>query len=92
MSGEVAAAKARAVYAGRHGGPQYSGSVTRAAGKANRAPEAVPGQDGYILDIDDVTSSVPALQGGTTATIDSPMPSRSSSARATGVGDRLSAH
>jgi hypothetical protein len=93
MSGEVAAAKARAVYAGRHGGPQYSGSITRAAGKANRAPEAVPGQDGYILDLDDVTSSVPALQGGTTtATIDSPMPSRSSSARATGIGDRLSAH
>lgn len=54
MSGEVAAAKARAVYA-KHRGPAYTGSVPV---KASRARAAVPGEDGYILDLDDVTSSI----------------------------------
>jgi len=90
IPGEVAAAKARAVYAGRHRGPQYSGSVSKAAAKASRPPEAVPGQDGYILDLDDVTSSVPALQGDGTATLESSMPRRSRPAHA--AGDRLTAH
>ena len=46
MTGEVAAAKARALYA-RHRGPAYTGSVP----KASRARTAVPGEDGYILDL-----------------------------------------
>jgi extensin-like protein len=90
IPGEVAAAKARAIYAGRHRGPQYSGSVSRPATKASRAPEAVPGQDGYILDLDDVTGSVPALERGGTGVLESPMRQRSSSARV--IGDRLTAH
>ena len=47
MTGEVAAAKARAVYA-RHRGPAYTGSLPP---KASRARMAVPGEDGYILDL-----------------------------------------
>jgi len=54
MTGEVAAAKARALYA-RHRGPAYTGS---AAVKASRARTAVPGEDGYILDLDGPTSSI----------------------------------
>jgi extensin-like protein len=54
MTGEMAAAKARALYA-RHRGPAYTGSVPA---KASRARTAVPGEDGYILDLDDVTSSI----------------------------------
>jgi hypothetical protein len=46
MTGEVAAAKARALYA-KHRGPAYTGS----APKASRAQTAVPGEDGYILDL-----------------------------------------
>ena len=54
MSGEVAAAKARALYA-KYRGPAYTGSVPV---KASRARVAVPGEDGYILDLDDVTGSI----------------------------------
>jgi hypothetical protein len=54
MTGEMAAAKARALYA-KHRGPAYTGSVPV---KASRARPAVPGEDGYILDLDDVTSSI----------------------------------
>ena len=54
MTGEMAAAKARALYA-KHRGPAYTGSVPV---KASRARAAVPGEDGYILDLDDVTSSI----------------------------------
>ena len=48
ISGEVAAAQARAVYA-RHRGPAYTGSVARpAAEKHRKAPIAIPGEDGDI--------------------------------------------
>src|SRR5262245_15438623 len=55
MTGEMAAAKARALYA-KHRGPAYTSSVP----KASRARTAVPGEDGYILDLEnlgDVTSA-----------------------------------
>jgi hypothetical protein len=51
ISGEAAAAKARATYA-KHRGPAYTGSVPV---KASRAQTAIPGEDGYILDLDDAT-------------------------------------
>ncbi|HEU5444454.1 MAG TPA: extensin family protein, partial [Pseudolabrys sp.] len=54
MTGEMAAAKARALYA-KHRGPAYTGSVPV---KASRARTAVPGEDGYILDLEDVTGSI----------------------------------
>ncbi|HEY8273434.1 MAG TPA: extensin family protein [Pseudolabrys sp.] len=53
MTGEMAAAKARALYA-RHRGPAFTGSVPV---KASRARTAVPGEDGYILDLEDVTGA-----------------------------------
>jgi hypothetical protein len=52
ISGEVAAARARAVYA-KQRGPAYTGSARSA--KVSRRPAAVPGEDGYILDLDNVT-------------------------------------
>jgi hypothetical protein len=54
MTGEMAAAKARALYA-KHRGPAYTGSVPV---KVSRARAAVPGEDGYILDLDDATGSI----------------------------------
>ena len=60
ISGAVAAAKARAVYA-RHRGPAYTGSVSK-SGQASRALAAVPGEDGYILDLDDARRSPPRPQ------------------------------
>jgi hypothetical protein len=47
MTGEIAAAKARALYA-RHRGPAYTSSVPA---KGTGARTAVPGEDGYILDL-----------------------------------------
>lgn len=55
ISGEVAAAKARAVYA-KHRGPAYTSSVSK-SGAASRAVMAVPGEDGYILDLDEIRRS-----------------------------------
>jgi hypothetical protein len=49
MTGEMAAAKARALYA-KHRGPAYTSSVP----KASRARTAVPGEDGYILDLENL--------------------------------------
>ncbi len=46
IPGEVAAAKARSLYASKHGVPAYTGSVAARAGKL---PVAVPGQDGYVV-------------------------------------------
>ena len=56
IPGEVVAARARAVYAAKHGAPAYTGSVTR----ASKLPEAIPGEDGYVADDNDVTGSVGA--------------------------------
>ena len=53
MTGEMAAAKARALYA-RHRGPAYTGSVPV---KASRVRAAVPGEDGYILDLENAAGA-----------------------------------
>ncbi len=59
IPGEVVAARARAVYAGKHGAPAYTGSIA----KASKLPVAVPGQDGYVAgDDDDVTGSIGAVR------------------------------
>ena len=50
MSGEVAAAKARAVYASRQRGPAYDQRDSGPTPKRSRAPAAIPGEDGYLLD------------------------------------------
>jgi hypothetical protein len=52
MSGEVAAAKARAMYAGRQRNPAFTSSL-RGMAKSGRWQRAVPGEDGYN-DTDDV--------------------------------------
>ncbi len=50
IPGYIAAEKARARYAARHRGPAYTGSIRR---RADKAPLAVPGQDGYVADTED---------------------------------------
>ncbi|HEY1475513.1 MAG TPA: extensin family protein [Pseudolabrys sp.] len=59
IPGEVAAAKARSLYASKHGTPAYTGSLAVPAGKL---PVALPGQDGYVAGDDDdaVTGSIGA--------------------------------
>jgi hypothetical protein len=60
MTGEVAAAKARATYA-KHRGPAYTGSMPV---KASSGRTAVPGEDGYILDLGEVTGARPRSNRG----------------------------
>jgi hypothetical protein len=56
IPGEVVAAKARAVYAARHGGKEYTGSI---GGKQNKSvPNAVPGADGLDDEDEGVTGSI----------------------------------
>jgi len=57
IPGEVAAAKARAVYAARHRSPAYTGSI----GDSKSAPPAVPGADGDVTPDDgqEQTKDVP---------------------------------
>ena len=50
ISGEVAAAKARAMYASRQRGPAYTG-LARSNTKTSRPPAATPGEDGYLDDV-----------------------------------------
>jgi hypothetical protein len=58
IPGEVAAAKARTLYASKQRGPAYTGSI---AAKHGKEPVAVPGEDGYVPgDDDDVTGSIGA--------------------------------
>ena len=60
IPGEEVAARARAVYASHQRGPAYTGSI---AGKAtkDKAPNAIPGEDGYVADDDDApTGSISA--------------------------------
>jgi hypothetical protein len=62
IPGEVVAARARAVYASKHG-PAYTGSIpTKAA--SGQMPSAIPGEDGYVADDDDgaVTGSIAAMK------------------------------
>ena len=59
IPGEVVAARARAVYAAKHGAPAYTGSIA----KESKLPVAVPGEDGYVAgDDDDVTGSIGAIR------------------------------
>jgi len=50
IPGEVVAARVRAHYASRHRGPAYTGSVTA---MGDKAPLAIPGEDGYVADDND---------------------------------------
>jgi len=50
IPGEVAAAKARAQYAAKHHGAEYTGSI---ASILDKEPIAVPGQDGYVVESDE---------------------------------------
>ncbi|HEY1310866.1 MAG TPA: extensin family protein, partial [Pseudolabrys sp.] len=57
IPGEVAAAKARSMYAAKQRGPAYTGSIVTKA--RDKEPIAVPGEDGYVAgDEDDVTGSI----------------------------------
>ncbi len=49
IPGEQVAAKARAIYAAKHGAPAYTGSVPTKAASGN-PPLAIAGQDGYVAD------------------------------------------
>ncbi|MEP7031047.1 MAG: extensin family protein [Pseudolabrys sp.] len=63
IPGEVAAAKARSMYASKQRGPAYTGSIaTRPAAIPGKAPEAIPGEDGFVGDDDaaEVTGSIAA--------------------------------
>jgi hypothetical protein len=61
IPGEVVAAKARAIYASKHG-PAYTGSIpTKAAN--NNLPSAIPGEDGYVPEDDEVvTGTIAAMK------------------------------
>jgi len=51
IPGEVAAAKARAMFAAKQRGPAYTGSIdTPASVDSDKIPVAVPGADGYVAD------------------------------------------
>ncbi|KQY99852.1 hypothetical protein ASD45_02850 [Pseudolabrys sp. Root1462] len=60
IPGEVVAAKARAVYAARHGGKDYTGSIGGSdKDKLKKLIDAIPGADGYYEDdAEDVTGSI----------------------------------
>ncbi len=60
IPGEVAAAKARSMYAAKQRGPAYTGSVP-SRGTNDRLPVALPGEDGYVAGDDDApTGSIDA--------------------------------
>ena len=62
IPGEMAAAKARSLYASKQRGPAYTGSITTKAA-IGKTPVAIPGEDGFVPDADDdaaVTGSIPA--------------------------------
>jgi hypothetical protein len=98
ISGEVAAAKARAIYAGRQRGPVFTGSPRNIA-RASRSPRAVPGEDGYIFDTDGVLAVPENRGGGRRTEVDhndisgsiAPLP-RAASRQAKSAEDRLTAH
>jgi hypothetical protein len=52
IPGEVVAARARAVYASKQHGPAYTGSIATQPA-TDKAPAAIPGEDGYVADEDD---------------------------------------
>ena len=62
IPGEVVAARARAVYAAKHGAPAYTGSIAKIGDKTRKLPVALPGEDGFVADAgDDVTGSIGAV-------------------------------
>ena len=104
ISGEVAAAKARAVYAGRQRGPAFTGAVQKNVQKSF-SPAAVPGADGYLLDADDVLLGLkPAVQrhgaatdieldgNDITGTVVPTASPRATSKKIKSTDDRLTAH
>jgi hypothetical protein len=62
IAGEVVAAQARATYASHGRGPAYTGSIGTKAARGN-APNAIPGEDGYVADDDAPTGSISAKPG-----------------------------
>jgi hypothetical protein len=73
VPGEVVAAKARAVYAAKHG-TAYTGSIAAKAAKPGQTPAAIPGADG--LDDEDADDAVTGSIGNddVTGTIAAPAP------------------
>jgi hypothetical protein len=59
IKGEVVAARARAVYASKHGGAVYTGSIASKSA-SEKTPQAVPGEDGLAEEDgdDNVTGSI----------------------------------
>ena len=53
IEGEIVAARARAVYASRHGGRTYTGSIVKQNTQGS-APDAIPGADGYVANAKEV--------------------------------------
>jgi hypothetical protein len=64
IPGEVAAAHARSLYASHQRGPAYTGSIA-SKGAKDKAPVAIPGEDGYFADDEDdaPTGSISAKPG-----------------------------
>jgi hypothetical protein len=99
IPGDVAAAKARAVYASKQRGPAYTGSLPARA-VSGKEPLAVPGEDGYVAgEDDDVTGSIAAprsVTGGVVHDFDRtdsmPAPPRPAYKQAYPVEDRLTVH
>jgi hypothetical protein len=73
VPGEVVAAKARAVYAAKHG-TAYTGSIAAKAAKPGQTPAAIPGADG--LDDEDADDAVTGSIGNddVSGTIAAPAP------------------
>ncbi len=108
VPGEMAAAKARAIYASKQRGPRYTGSIASQAEKGGKPPVAVPGDDGYVADEDGdeaVTGSIgasakrhvttPGIDGefdGADITGSIAAPSRPVRKKPAPAEDRLTAH
>jgi hypothetical protein len=108
VPGEMAAAKARAIYASKQRGPRYTGSIAAQADKAGKPPVAIPGEDGYVADEDGdeaVTGSIgasakhhvttPGADGefdGADTTGSIAAPSHPARAKTVPAEDRLTAH
>jgi hypothetical protein len=72
IKGEVVAARARAVYASKHGGAVYTGSIARQStfkSASDTTPQAVPGEDGLDEEDgdDNVTGSISTSVSAKTA-------------------------
>jgi hypothetical protein len=97
IPGEVAAAKARAVYAGRQRGPAFT-TASRTDARVNRVPAAIPGEDGYLLDdvmINLQTRRAPARDlsdNDITSTVAPPASTTAISKRTKSADDRLTVH